>query len=59
MFYCFKFSAYIRFFVKGLIETTVNISNGFNFSDVYRIVNYIRMLAKLPSGVIHFALDPM
>ena len=25
---------------------TVNISNGFNFSDVYRIVNYIRSLAS-------------
>ena len=34
MFYCFSFSAYIRFFVKVLIETNVNISNELNFSDV-------------------------
>ena len=33
--YFFNFSAYIRFFVKVLIETNVNISNEINFSDVY------------------------
>ena len=31
----FKFSAYIRIFIKGLIETNGNISNELNFSDVY------------------------
>ena len=36
MFYCFKFSAYISFFAKVLIEANVNISNGFNFYDVYQ-----------------------
>ena len=35
MFYCFNFSAYIRFFVKGLIETNVHISYDFHISDVY------------------------
>ena len=44
MFYCFNFSAYIRFFIKGLIDTNVNISNELNFSDVYRSVNYIGSL---------------
>ena len=46
MFYCFHFSAYIRSFVKVLIETNVNISNELIFSDVYRRVNYIVSLAK-------------
>ena len=41
MFYCFSFSAYIRFFVMVLIE-----SNELNFSDVYQNVNYIGSLAK-------------
>ena len=39
-------SAYIRFFVKVLFERNVNVSNEFNFSDVYRSVNYIESLAK-------------
>ena len=33
--YCFNFSAYIRYFVKDLIETNVNISNEMSFSDIY------------------------
>ena len=40
----------------------VNISNDFNFSDVYRIINYIGLLAKFtwtPLGFIHFARGPM
>ena len=47
LFYCFNFSTYIRFFVKVLLGTNVNISNELNFSDVNRIVNYIGPLAKL------------
>ena len=39
-------ATYIRFFVKALIETNVNISNKINFSGVYRSVNYIGSLAK-------------
>ena len=46
MFSCFNFSAYIRFFVNVLIEMNVNISNEFNFSDVYRSVNYTESPAK-------------
>ena len=41
-----QFSAYIRFFVKVLIEMNVNRSNELNISDVYRSVNYIGSLAK-------------
>ena len=41
-----NFSAYVRFFVKVLIEMNENISNELNFSDVYRSVNYIGLLAK-------------
>ena len=41
------FIAYIKFFVKVLIETNVNISNELNFSKVYRSVNYNGSLAKL------------
>ena len=37
----------VRFFVKVLIEMNVNISNGLNFSDVYRSVNYIGSLESL------------
>ena len=33
MFYCFNFSVHLRFFVKVLIETNVNLSNELNFSD--------------------------
>ena len=44
------FSTYIRFFVKVLIETNVNISNELNFSNVYRRVNYLVSLAKLTWG---------
>ena len=46
MFYFFKFSAFIRFFDKILIETNVNISDELNFSDVYQSVNYIASLAN-------------
>ena len=46
MVYCFNFSAYIRFFVRVLIETNVNISNELNFSDGYRSINCIGSLAK-------------
>ena len=47
MLYCFNFSAYLRFFVKVLIEMNVNISNELNIiSDVYRSVNYIVLQAK-------------
>ena len=46
MFNCFNFSAYLRFFVKVLIETNVNISNELNISDVYLSVNYIVLQAK-------------
>ena len=45
MFSCFKFSAYIRFFINGLVEMNVNISSELNFADVYRSVNYIGLLA--------------
>ena len=31
----------IRFVIKALIKTNINISNELNFSDVYRSVNYI------------------
>ena len=45
--YCYNFSTCIKFFVKVLIETNVNIiNNELNVSDVYRGVNYIRSLAK-------------
>ena len=47
LFYCFNFSAYIRFFVKVLIEMNIDSSNEINFSDVYRSVNYIVSLAEL------------
>ena len=50
MFYCFNCSAYIRFFVKVLIETNVNISNELHFSDVYQSLNYIGVLAKFTWG---------
>ena len=46
MFYCFNFSTYIKFSIKVLIETNVNISNELNFSDVYQSVNYNGLLAK-------------
>ena len=46
---------YIRFFVKILIETNVNISNELILSDGYRSVNYTALLAKLT----HLARDPM
>ena len=32
---CFNFGAYIRFFVKALIETNVNLSNELNFIAAY------------------------
>ena len=32
--------------MKVLIKTNVSISNKFNFSEVYRRVNYIESLAK-------------
>ena len=51
--YCFNFSAYISFFVKGLIETNVNVSNELNFSDVYPSVNYTGSPAKGPPFEIH------
>ena len=58
MFYCFNFSAYIRFFVKVLIEMNANTSSELNFSGVYRIVNYIGSLAKF--GIhLYFARDSM
>ena len=31
----------LRFFIKVLIETNVNISNELIFSDIYQSVNYI------------------
>ena len=37
--YCFNFSAYIRFYVKVLIEKTVNIPIALNSSDAYQSVN--------------------
>ena len=40
MFYCFSFSAYIRFLFMFLIERNVNISSALNFSDVYGNVNF-------------------
>ena len=46
MFYSFNYSAYIRVFVKALIEINVNMSNELNFSDVFQSVNYIGLLAK-------------
>ena len=46
MFQCCNFRTYIRFFIKVLIETNVNISNELNFSDLYRNVSYIGSLAK-------------
>ena len=36
----------LRFFVKVLIETNVNISNELNFSYILGSVNYIGSLAK-------------
>ena len=56
MFGCVNFSAYIRFFVKVLIETNVNISNELNFSDIYRNVNYSGLLAKF--GLHSFCTNP-
>ena len=44
--YCFSLYAHVRYFVKVLIETNANISNDLNFSDVYRSMNYIGLLAK-------------
>ena len=46
MFYCFNLSAYIRVFIKDLMETNVNISNEHSFSDVYRSVNCTETPAK-------------
>ena len=40
MFHCFNLRAYIRFVVKVLIKTNVNISNELHYSDVYLNVNY-------------------
>ena len=49
-----QFRAYIRFFVKVLIEPNEIISNELNFSDVYRSVNYIGSPAKfLGSFILH------
>ena len=51
--HCFTASVlafFIRFFVKILVERNANISNGLNFSDVYRRVNYIGSLAKFTWG---------
>ena len=53
---CFDFSAYIRFFVKILIETKVNISNELIFSDGYRRIKYIGLVAKF--GVHLFCTRP-
>ena len=36
----------MKFFIKVLIETNVNIKNELNFSDVYRSGNYIGSRAK-------------
>ena len=50
----------VRFFVKLLIVTNVNISNKLNFSDVYRSVNYFGLLAifheprKRLNIILHF-----
>ena len=54
MFFCFNFSANIRFFVNVLIEMNVNRIDEMNvnridelnFSDVYQSVNCIWSLAK-------------
>ena len=40
------FLRHIRFFIKVLIETNINLSNGLNFSVVYRSINYTGSLAK-------------
>ena len=47
MFYYFNFNAFIRFFVKVLIEQNENIINELNFPDVYRNLNYIGLLESL------------
>ena len=39
-------SFYTRFFVNFCVEMNVNLSNEFNFSDVYRIINYTGSLTK-------------
>ena len=44
--FCFCFFAYVNCFVKVLVETNLNISNEFKFSDVYRSVKYTGSLAK-------------
>ena len=63
IFYCLNFSAKIRFFVKVLIERNVDMSNGLNFSDVYRGVNYTGSLAIFtgtPEWVpVNIASDPV
>ena len=40
MSYYFNVSDYIRFFVKVLITTNVNVSSELHFSNVYQSVNY-------------------
>ena len=50
--FCVNFSSYKNFFVKVLIEMNVNISNGLQFCDVYRSVNYIGLLANFKVSVI-------
>ena len=47
MSFCFNSSAYIRLFIKILITTNVNISNGLTFSDVYLSVNYTQVESKV------------
>ena len=46
MFYFFHFSTYIRFFVKILMKTNVNISKELNFFDVHQCVNCIGLLIE-------------
>ena len=58
---CFNASvlaAYIKVFVKILIERTVNISNELISSDMYRSVNYIGSIAKVTLGVHSLSTQP-
>ena len=60
--YCSNISAYIRHNAKIMIETTVDIRNELNFSEVHPSVNYFGALANViltPLGFILFARNPM
>ena len=60
MFYCFIFSAYVRFFVKSLILTNINISSALTFSpgrvaqSVGHLTRKSEVLGSIPGLATYF-----